>query len=582
MNWIGTPEFQMGGNTDLDNSQETLTPSDLLSATKSNIDNLVTTEHTSGITSPVDNVSLADDNQSSIEVLDEDSIIANFSCDVATSTHEKIAGLQIYDGLSNSAGLLFKYNRPEDVTYHMGTVSFPIDIIFINAENKIKKIYKDIKPGTLGTFSCAGVKNVLEICGGLSDRLGINVGNRIKVTDRKSSEIYGLNELNKYSKGLINKNIIIKYSSILETKISNWKTFPILNINTQLIKQASKKTLLSDLIQKFSKSPKNISAFDIDTFIKDSNINIFKTSSFTDDNDVPFIDINNNVVSIKENIYKKCTLSTYDKDFNILSSHKSLINFMNDEDSENVLEKIYKLSNKNKIVLLSRHDINLLKKVINSKLTLKFGSTVPFEIIKLNNDDDILNISTILKNKYSNMIIEVFSDETLFKNAGSPVPDEIKNKARKVLKLLLAAQDLIDNSADNLTNNLTEYKNIQDKADLIRDSKGQYFQSVKNNKNIIRDYLVHIRDAIKILNDIKDISTTLEIIDGLTMTAKEASDQAEEVFDLIEQLSSPEFIMLLTEATETYIRTIDDLNLTIKRALDYINKDVLGLVILSD
>ena len=65
---------------------------------------------------------------------------AEFLCDVANNMEEKIAGLQPYRELKYGSGLIFPYDRPQDVTYHMGTVSFPIDIIFISS-GKIKRIF---------------------------------------------------------------------------------------------------------------------------------------------------------------------------------------------------------------------------------------------------------------------------------------------------------------------------------------------------------------------------------------------------------------------------------------------------------
>ncbi len=52
-----------------------------------------------------------------------------FLCDVAHSLEDKIAGLQPYRSLKYGSGLIFPYEKPQDVTYHMGSVSFPIDII---------------------------------------------------------------------------------------------------------------------------------------------------------------------------------------------------------------------------------------------------------------------------------------------------------------------------------------------------------------------------------------------------------------------------------------------------------------------
>ena len=99
---------------------------------------------------------------------------------------------------------------------------------------------------------------------------------------------------------------------------------------------------------------------------------------------------------------------------------------------------------------------------------------------------------------------------------------------------------------------------------------------------IIKSYLIKLRDSIKGFNEIKDMSTTTEIMDGLTNSAKLASDSAEEVFDLIDQIEVPEFHMILSEKTNEYVGYSEDLISSIERAMEYINSEILGLIIISD
>ena len=68
---------------------------------------------------------------------------AAFVCDIADSFEKKISGLQAYSSIRNSFGLLFPYKKATDVSYHMGTVSYPIDIIFLDENSlKIAKVVK--------------------------------------------------------------------------------------------------------------------------------------------------------------------------------------------------------------------------------------------------------------------------------------------------------------------------------------------------------------------------------------------------------------------------------------------------------
>lgn len=99
-----------------------------------------------------------------------------FICDVAETHQDKVIGLQDKDKLDKNSGMLFTYSSPSDLYFHMGTVKFSIDILFIDENNKILKIYNNVKPRTLGTFGCANAKTVLEIPGGYCEDNKIKKG----------------------------------------------------------------------------------------------------------------------------------------------------------------------------------------------------------------------------------------------------------------------------------------------------------------------------------------------------------------------------------------------------------------------
>jgi uncharacterized membrane protein (UPF0127 family) len=107
---------------------------------------------------------------------------ASFLCDIAETFNEKKDGLQVYSRLKKECGLVFSYKRPTDVMFHMGSVSYPIDIIFIDKDDKVKKIYKNVRPGSLEVFGASGISNVLEISGGLCNLLDIKIGGKIYIT----------------------------------------------------------------------------------------------------------------------------------------------------------------------------------------------------------------------------------------------------------------------------------------------------------------------------------------------------------------------------------------------------------------
>ena len=94
--------------------------------------------------------------------------------------------------------------------------------------------------------------------------------------------------------------------------------------------------------------------------------------------------------------------------------------------------------------------------------------------------------------------------------------------------------------------------------------------------------LMNIKNGIKILNEIKDISTTSEVISAIADSSKNTSKVIKEVFDLINILESDDFINQCTQKTQNTENMLNDLKLALSRAKEYINSDILGILILSE
>ena len=64
------------------------------------------------------------------------------SCEVAETLAKQARGLQGHAPLSDGAGMLFPYKAARDVTFWMGNVSFPIDVVFVEGANKKTAMHK--------------------------------------------------------------------------------------------------------------------------------------------------------------------------------------------------------------------------------------------------------------------------------------------------------------------------------------------------------------------------------------------------------------------------------------------------------
>jgi len=85
-------------------------------------------------------------------------------------------GLQGFRPLMSGEAALFVFDKPEPVSFWMGSVAFLIDIIFVSPDKEVVRIYPSCRPGSPGLYPSGGpVKWVLETAAGS----GIREGDRI-------------------------------------------------------------------------------------------------------------------------------------------------------------------------------------------------------------------------------------------------------------------------------------------------------------------------------------------------------------------------------------------------------------------
>ena len=107
-----------------------------------------------------------------------------FTVELAITDKEREKGLGYRDALPANQGMLFVYDHPEQYNFWMKGMRFPIDIIWIQD----KKIV-DISPNVpiaigenLSTYTPKiPVSQILEVNAGTVDRLGIQIGDAVKI-----------------------------------------------------------------------------------------------------------------------------------------------------------------------------------------------------------------------------------------------------------------------------------------------------------------------------------------------------------------------------------------------------------------
>jgi uncharacterized membrane protein (UPF0127 family) len=106
-----------------------------------------------------------------------------FNVELAENNYQLSRGLMFCESLAENKGMLFIFNKEAIHPFWMKNTLIALDIIWINAENKIVFISEDAQP--CKTLLCPQIapnqkaRYVLEINAGLTSKLGIKIGDII-------------------------------------------------------------------------------------------------------------------------------------------------------------------------------------------------------------------------------------------------------------------------------------------------------------------------------------------------------------------------------------------------------------------
>lgn len=106
---------------------------------------------------------------------------ARFAVDVADTPELRSRGLMFVEDMPTMTGMLFVYDYEQTVSFWMQNTLIPLDMIFADSKGVVQRVHDNAIPGD--TTSIPGGSNiqfVLEINGGMADRLGIDVGTEMR------------------------------------------------------------------------------------------------------------------------------------------------------------------------------------------------------------------------------------------------------------------------------------------------------------------------------------------------------------------------------------------------------------------
>ncbi len=103
-----------------------------------------------------------------------------FDVYLALTGEQRRRGLMFVRDMPDTTGMLFVYPRPRVLSIWMKNTYIPLDIVFFSADGRIVNIHENAEPHTLESRrSEEPVSYVLELNGGMAERLGIDTNSRV-------------------------------------------------------------------------------------------------------------------------------------------------------------------------------------------------------------------------------------------------------------------------------------------------------------------------------------------------------------------------------------------------------------------
>jgi len=117
--------------------------------------------------------------QQTIEIASKTGV-HSFAVEVVDNDADRAKGLMYRRELPEGRGMLFDFQRDQEVSFWMQNTYIPLDMIFIRGDGRILRIEENTEPLSTRMIPSRGpVRAVLEVIGGTSRKLGIAPGDRV-------------------------------------------------------------------------------------------------------------------------------------------------------------------------------------------------------------------------------------------------------------------------------------------------------------------------------------------------------------------------------------------------------------------
>ena len=117
-----------------------------------------------------------------VSIFKNDSLIQTIEVEFAKNDEERALGLMYRSSMDEHQGMWFIFPEEAPRSFYMRNTEIPLDIIYLDKDKKVVSIAKNARPyDETSLLSEKPAMYVLEINGGLSDKWGIEKGDRMEV-----------------------------------------------------------------------------------------------------------------------------------------------------------------------------------------------------------------------------------------------------------------------------------------------------------------------------------------------------------------------------------------------------------------
>lgn len=110
---------------------------------------------------------------------------------IADTPEQQEQGLKYVKSIDPDSGMLFRFQAPRVMSFWMAQTYVPLEIAFIDQDNKIVKTERMVPLSLRSVSSGRPCTMALEVLSGTLGRLGIEVGSKVSISEDGKSVTIG-------------------------------------------------------------------------------------------------------------------------------------------------------------------------------------------------------------------------------------------------------------------------------------------------------------------------------------------------------------------------------------------------------